>query len=43
MEKTINNINYNDYIKFETSLSDKEYKSQKLLQWLTSPVEPHIQ
>ena len=26
MEKTINNINYNDYIKFETSLSDKEYK-----------------
>ena len=26
MEKTVNNINYNDYIKFDMSLSDKEYK-----------------
>lgn len=26
MEKTINNINYNDYIKFDMFLSDKEYK-----------------
>lgn len=25
MKKTINNINYNDYIKFDMSLSDKEY------------------
>lgn len=26
MRKTLNNINYNDYIKFDMSLSDKEYK-----------------
>ena len=26
MKKTINNINYNDYIKFDMPLSDKEYK-----------------
>ena len=26
MKRTINNINYNDYIKFDMTLSDKEYK-----------------
>ena len=26
MKKTVNNINYNDYIKFDMPLSDKEYK-----------------
>ena len=26
MKKTVNNINYNDYIKFDMSLSNKEYK-----------------